>query len=377
MKTTLARTALLTLSIACGGPADEAGPPVEAVSGPGTQADLEPDTATGAPAVASDAEPPDAEPPEAPRTAEAPRTGQSPEPALPEQPEPELDPFEGWSTYRHPLGSELRHPPDWRVQATPTGLVLLPPDADLLRESITGTAGDSDGLTDPASARAGRQLDALVQQLSPGARRTAGPERVDAADVRGAAYEYANRLPDGTRVRAKAWIAIWGDVAAGLSLAATEDLFRRREPTVERIFSSIRDTRGAGDQTDGRAPSPGDYDRRLIGRFRGESLSTGDGIYVNTQLYWSFLADGTVLYGGQSFLDAHERDHDGNLEWSAGGSTDRTASRGRWSAKDGLLDLRWDDGSASRFAFGFEPDGSLVFRHPVTRKLVNFYAPVR
>ena len=44
-----------------------------------------------------------------------------------------------------------------------------------------------------------------------------------------------------------------------------------------------------------------------------------------------FNADGTVLYGAQSHLNASGRDYNGNLKWTASGGTGGDVDRGRWS----------------------------------------------
>ena len=120
-------------------------------------------------------------------------------------------------------------------------------------------------------------------------------------------------------------------------------------------------------------------DRRLVGQFGGEAVAGGGdtGAYVNTQLSWIFRADGRVFFGSQAHYAASERDYNGDLEWAAGGQTAADTDSGNWTAKEGILSIEWDDGRTMRVAYGFEPDGSLVFRNAQTRKLINFYKRLR
>ena len=113
--------------------------------------------------------------------------------------------------------------------------------------------------------------------------------------------------------------------------------------------------------------------------FAGESIAGGGnyGVYVNTQLVYVLNANGTLYYGAQSHFNASERDYNGNMIWTATGNSDGSVDRGRWSAANGFLTFDWDSGRRSYFAYGFEPDGSLVIRDPQTRKLINFYSRVR
>ena len=114
-----------------------------------------------------------------------------------------------------------------------------------------------------------------------------------------------------------------------------------------------------------------------MGAFRGEAIASGAGAYVNTQLLYALNADGTLLFGARSHMNASQRDASGNLRWTADGVTDGSVRTGRWTAERGVLTIRWDRGGSSRFAYGFEPDGTLALRHPVTRELIDIYSRVR
>ncbi len=124
----------------------------------------------------------------------------------------------------------------------------------------------------------------------------------------------------------------------------------------------------------GAAATASTDDRRLIGMFGGEAIAGGEyGAYVNTQLVYVINGDGTLFYGAQSHFSASDRDYNGDLRWTATGQTGQSVDRGRWSARDGILTVQWENGNRMVVAYGFEPDGSLVLRNAQTRKLINFY----
>jgi hypothetical protein len=133
----------------------------------------------------------------------------------------------------------------------------------------------------------------------------------------------------------------------------------------------------AGAPATPQSPVNGSVDNRLIGVFQGEAISSGSGTYFNTQLNWVFNADGSVIYGAQSHYSASKKGYDGNYDWTASGQTDANAERGRWSTSGKLLTIRWESGETTHVAYGIEPDGTLVFRNPVTRKLINYYPRIR
>ena len=121
----------------------------------------------------------------------------------------------------------------------------------------------------------------------------------------------------------------------------------------------------------------GGGDPRLVGVFKGENVSGGDGVIFNTQFIWAFQADGTVYYGAQSHYDVSIKHYDGNEKWGASGQTGKGGERGRWSTSGKLLTIQWESGDVSRFAYGFEPNGSLVYRNPRTGKLINFFPRIK
>lgn len=120
-------------------------------------------------------------------------------------------------------------------------------------------------------------------------------------------------------------------------------------------------------------------DRRIVGAFRGEAISSNRdlGIYVNTQLWWVFRPDGIVYYGAQTFFDAEKRDYNLRQEYTAHGNTPKGLDVGRWSTQGKFLTIQWNDGRRTYVAYGIEPDGTLVFRNARTGKIINYFPRVR
>jgi hypothetical protein len=184
-------------------------------------------------------------------------------------------------------------------------------------------------------------------------------------------------------VRCRVYVVVAGELALGISLLGEDSRFRKRVEMVERIFGSfdLQVGSGAGEPTaaggGARKPSEVTDDRRLIGRFAGEAITRQPGVYVNTQLVTVLNPDGTAYYGAKSAFSMSKRDYNGDLIWSADRESSANVQKGTWTARGGYLTIRWTTGSLSRFAYGFEPDGTLALRNAQTRKLINIYKRVR
>ena len=285
------------------------------------------------------------------------------------------DPYPGWSTFVADNGASLRHPKDWKLHNTPGGLLLTAPGADPKAEWIAGTAVPANGVTDPLSLKARRILSQQVKAELPFLRRKGRGRAVETGLGQGAAYDFRGTAPTGQEVHMRVFAVIVEDTVGGITLMAEPKIFEQRVATVEKIFASLH--RQEAKQAPEQVQAQGDVDAHILGRFRGESLASGDGVYVNTQLIYAFNANGTVLYGAQSAMSASKRDHTGQLEWTATGGTGSSMEKGTFTTKGGILTIRWEAGTRSTFAYSFEPDGSLVLRHPHTKKLINFYPRVR
>jgi hypothetical protein len=286
-----------------------------------------------------------------------------------------------WVTYRHPLGVTFRHPPSWRIDASPDGLVLVPPDLRADREWIVATGEEAGGVTDPRDPRVARVLDAVIRHQMPGLRRGEAP----ALDGRVARYDYAGIAPDGRRARCRILASVVGRYVVGFTLIADEERFALRADALAQIAQTTEAGSATGGSGEAR-PASALADRarvtddaRLIGVFGGDAYAGGAdmGVHINTRLVWALNADGTFVYGAQSAMSASARDAAGNLRWTATGGTGGSVRSGRWQARSGIVAFTWSDGQMSRFRYGFEPDGTLAVRHPVSGKLLDIYSRIR
>ncbi len=285
---------------------------------------------------------------------------------------------DGWSTYSHaPSGLAFRHPADWRIESTAQGLQIIPAGFDADRELLFGFGAPAQGETDPASPAAQQNLDMVMRAQAPTFARQGAPERIEVDEGSAASYRYAGQMPDGRRGICTMHVRIIGGNAVAMGILADEERTTERLPVLRGMFESVREDSGenAGPAPEGEADTD---DRRLIGMFQGEVLNNSvEGMYINTQLVYAIGADGRVYFGAQSAMSAHKRDYNQELVWTAHGENAGDVRSGAWSAKDGFLTVKWDDGTRSVFAYGFEPDGALVLRNPQTRELINFFPRIR
>ncbi|MEO1535754.1 MAG: DUF6263 family protein [Planctomycetota bacterium] len=285
---------------------------------------------------------------------------------------------EGWSSYSHtPSGVSFKHPADWRIQDTPQGIQIIPTEFDQARELLFGFGAPAQGETDAASPAARQNLDMILRAQAPTLMSRGAPERLEVDEGSAAIYRYAGPMPDGSPGACTVFVRILGETAVAMGIAGTEAKVAERLPELRGMFDSLT----MQTQTDRAAAPDGEADtddRRLIGMFRGEAISNNvEGIYINTQLVYAIGADGRVHYGAKSAMAASKRDYNQDLVWTASGESAGDVRSGDWSAKNGMLTVKWDNGGQSVFAYGFEPDGSLVLRNPQTRELVNFFPRVR
>ncbi|MDJ0908516.1 MAG: hypothetical protein QNI99_04960 [Woeseiaceae bacterium] len=283
----------------------------------------------------------------------------------------------GWTEFRHSSGATLSHPADWRAVEIPEGIQLWPPDAGPVE--LVVVTGMQSGSSDPRAADVANYLDASMFQMLPGLTRRDPPRDVEAANGPGALYQYSGMFMDGSQGACDIYVTIENGVALSLSALAPPRVLASRSDTLEGIFSTLElgVPVAAGATAQGGTGAANSDDPRLVGMFAGESIASSSGVYVNTQLVTVLNADGTLYYGAQSHFNASDRDIDGNLKWTATGNTAGDVESGRWSASNGIITIRWDSGEQSVFAYGFEPDGTLVLRDPYTRELINFYSRVR
>lgn len=289
------------------------------------------------------------------------------------------DEYAGWST--HQIGeASFRHPSNWQVDATTYGLILVPGDHRAGQELILITGSDAAGIRQPTDARVGQTLDAMMASSMPGLRRRRQPQPVAAGhDRKGARYDYVGQASDGRAAQASTYVLIDAGKAAAISMVADPSTLTQRRTTIERIFHSFSagDPQGQTDASPLPADLPKNLDQRLIGMFAGESIYSGNDVYLNTQFVYALGADGVIFSGAKSHINASQGNGSGGFRWTATGQTDANSRRGTWTARQNRLTIRWDSGETATVAYGFEPDGTLALRNAANGKLINIYNRVR
>jgi hypothetical protein len=280
-----------------------------------------------------------------------------------------------WTVFKHPLGAFMEHPKDWRVEQTPQGvLAMLPPDFAMGQEMVVAFGLPAQGVTDPADPRVGASMDNAIAQMAPQARRAGAPEKIATRAGNGAVYVYNGNGPDGKLYTTRVYVTILDQAAVAISLFADDARVKARQPTVDRIFATV----GLGQPV---------RDPRLVGLFSGEAIvsskSETSDAYINTQMTYAFLPDGTVLKGAQSDVSMTVRSGDvtklpSDREIGGfGGTTGKSLLRGIWVGDQGKLYLTWKDGSGATWNYNFEPDGTLVLRDPTNPKNLNWWKRVQ
>ncbi|MEM1212130.1 MAG: hypothetical protein AAGI68_07510 [Planctomycetota bacterium] len=285
------------------------------------------------------------------------------------QPLPLMNP--GWERYADADGGVFEYPPDWKVIPNPQGLQLVPADHQPQREVIGVTLGPARGVTRANDPRVGQQLDAWVTSLNRTARRTGPPSSFTTRLGPASVYRYTGQHPTlGGPAAAKVCVVISGPKAIAFLLSADAGLMARREPVVDRIVASL----GLDPQLAATANAPADpatLDERLLGSWHGENVYRGDSeISANSRFTYHFKADGTVIGGTQSAVNVNIQDHQTVYSGGRGTGTREQVMRGRWTAMDGTLTVRWDDGR--RLETRYTVHGKQVAFRDANGKLINF-----
>lgn len=286
----------------------------------------------------------------------------------------ETDPRAGWVSYNHPLGATLKHPEGWTTQEGQMGVVLLPKGVN--PQQVPGGIlivvwGGPDIINDPLAPQSAQMLGQALMSVLPGFQQAGEPRKLETGHGPGAVYTYSGAVPNSDWDTAEVRYTASEGVGLGITVVGSGATLKRYADDLELVFTSLairQDTPAASG-----AGSAVTDDVRLIGAYSTEAYAGGGGIHVNTQLLYVLNADGTFLSGARSFMNASQRDANGNLKWTAGQDTANNVMRGTWSAKGGFLTVVMSNGQRSVVAYGFEPDGTLATRDPTTRKLINIY----
>jgi hypothetical protein len=284
-------------------------------------------------------------PPPAPDPAGAPRR---PVPLPPELP--------GYVFYRHPLGLVLQHPAGWRVEQTPLGLALVPPDL------ATNEYGPTEaflimaeklapGIDRPDDPRIGQYLDMQTARTIPFLSRRGAPEPATAGVAPAAVYAYSGRNQLGREILARVHVTLAEGYAFGLTALGERPRVEVRREVVERIFSSF-------------AVGAPQVDPRLVGIWyttkTASSRATGD-FNLTTVIAWAWGPDGRYARGAQTAFSGTIREGGtGDPTHSyTGGADSADIEKGRWATDGTKVWFVADKGGAWEYQVQLDLSGGM------------------
>lgn len=250
----------------------------------------------------------------------------------------EQQPDEHVYDFTHPIGLALDHPDGWKVQETPLGLQLVPPDlqydafgpTEVHLLTMIGADPQVPSLDD---RRASQALTMLVQSrlpfLAPRGKAQAVPGRPDARR-----FDYAGTSPYGKQVECRVYGVLIDGWFVSVSALAERGKLDRREPAlVEAITTVVL-----------REPTA---DPVLSGTWYSQSFSRAGGVsdFVNTTTVSAFtlLPNGRVRSSTQTGVSGQVPGG------SVSGVTDALLDQGRWALVGKDLWVVWRDGTAARW----------------------------
>jgi hypothetical protein len=241
------------------------------------------------------------------------------------------------------VGFSFWYPQSWTTKVQEGFLQLIPPDPGSSPQGPTeiyGVIGDSvagEGIFTPEDPRVIDFLDQQVRAISPFLTRKGSTHPAETSQGKGVVIDWEGRNQQGQTVRARAFVCIIRDHGVALIGIALADRLEARESDLRSMFSSF----GFGE---------GQNDPVLIGSWRLVSTSAIDNqspfetawsraqAVSETQSELVFHPDGSWMRTDESTTIVGAGD-----VWLDG--SDKSSSRGRWNAGDGLLYMVWDDGS--------------------------------
>ncbi|MDB6041123.1 MAG: hypothetical protein JWM99_4964 [Verrucomicrobiales bacterium] len=271
-----------------------------------------------------------------------------------------------WKVYKHPTGLSMSYPPDWQLKPFPQGLQLIPPDAGSNEKGPTEAylvfAESAEGISTAEDPRVLAYIETQLLQVAPFFRRSGEVEKISAGTAPGIFVIWDGTNPDGMKVQAQALSTILKGY--GISVVALGETARikSREKTIRTIFASF-------------AAGAAEKDPQLIGSWKFWSYSaSADGKFgTERSRFMTLQSDGTALWKGrsESIGSVSGRDYLGNETFSGGvAGQNGSSDRGFWSAGDGKLYVRWQDGSTGEWSYrlGGVPGNRRLFLQAADQK---------
>ncbi len=283
-----------------------------------------------------------------------------------------------WKQFKHVTGSSFYHPSDWSVQDNGNALQLVPANTRFGKEMIYATGMPAPGIDSAADPQVVAYLDAAMLQLNPTARRSDPPAEKPTASGMGSVYHYTAVDPyTGAPLEARVYIIVKNGISVSFSLVGDATSIHQRSDTLDRIFASyamdapeVADSANqpSSDGTDAAA----NIDAQLLGYWYGEAVSRPmEGTMVNSRFTYYLAEDGTLFMGSNSAVGVALQDSSGVYNQGSASGLQDNVQRGHWSARNGVLSIRWQDSSSSTTRY--RVNGRTLEIRDFQGKLINFY----
>lgn len=277
-----------------------------------------------------------------------------------------LSAMPAWKVYKHATGLSMAYPPDWQLKPFPQGLQLIPPDAGSNEKGPTEAylvfAESAEGIATAEDPRVLAYIETQLLQVAPFFRRSGDVEKIRAGTAPGICAIWEGTNPDGLKVQAQTLSTILKGYGISVVALGETGRIKSREKTIRTIFASF-------------AAGAAEKDPHLVGTWKFWSYSaSADGKFgTERSRMMTLQSDGTVLWKGRSESSGSVsgRDYLGNETFSGGvaGQTG-SADRGFWSAGEGKLYVRWQDGSTGEWSYrlGGVPGNGRLFLQTADQK---------
>lgn len=252
----------------------------------------------------------------------------------------------GTKAYTHPLGLGVHHPDSWRVEESPYGLSLVPPDAqynmntprELYLLNVLGLPPEVNSLDDP---RVAPELTKYLQQTFPFLRSSGTPTPVPGRpDAR--TFEWRGTSPLNQQVLALVHGRIEQGYFLALSAIGEQQLVEKRRSTLLDVFRTMH--------WGNPSPSPA-----LVGTWHTENRSSSgsissDRINISHRQSWTFAPNGIVR--SSSVMGVGGRTGGNSRPGTdIAGTVEGQPEAGRWAVSGRSLYILWRTGSVVKFEY--------------------------
>ncbi|MEZ5357021.1 MAG: lipocalin family protein [Bryobacteraceae bacterium] len=271
-------------------------------------------------------------------------------------------------TLDHPSGIVLEYPASWQTRQE-GGLVAMVPDGFAADEKgqplelfLLGSESAA-GIATPGDPKVIAYLEEQLGQLLGPVKRAGEVTTLTTTLGAGAVIPFeASPKPGAGPVAARVYVVLHEGTGIFLAHIARKDLMAKREAAAKAIFASFRARKR-------------DVDAALLHTWRRENYtrSSGNGASLSnsTYVYWTFQADGTVLYSTRS----HTYGDTAGLGVIVQGDSTSDVSKGKYTLQGSVMRIQWSDGTNETYEYNvfqstFDGRTNLGLRPPGAKKKI-------